>query len=179
VFNRYFLDFHTVVYSHYFAEAAYKFRMDILYSGPSAAVPTLVWPQNSLQMRLERIKQLQGHIIGVLAVMGGRAEVEIDSAGKWPDAVDATVLSSEIEKGAVAGIVDSFRQQIQHLLFVGKHIGPAPAAAAGRAAGRSNFTGAKGMLEYPPSETVRCPVEEGNLPPVITPGPFVPDHTPL
>jgi hypothetical protein len=44
-------------------------------------------------MGFDIIEQLQGRVVRVPAAMGGRAEVEIDAAGKGPDAVDAAVFT--------------------------------------------------------------------------------------
>ena len=131
-------------------------------------------------MRLEIIKQLQGRVIRVTAVMSRGGKVEVDPAGKRPDAIDAAVFSDKIEKRAVSGSVEPFRQQLQHLLLIGKHIGPAAAAGAGRAAdSRSNFPTAEGMVNHPAAEPVRRPVEEGDLPPAVASGPLTPDDPSL
>jgi len=130
-------------------------------------------------MGLEVIEQLQGHVIGVSAVMSGCAEVEVDPAGKRADAVDAAVFPGQVEKGAVTGIVDPFGQQVQHLPFIGKQIGPAAAAAAGRAAGSIDLPTAERMLKDPAAEAVCRPVQEGDPPPAVTTGPLVPDDPPL
>jgi hypothetical protein len=111
--------------------------------------------------------------------MGSRTKVKIDPTGKGSDAIDATVPSDKIEKRAIPGIIDSFRQQIQHLLLIVKHIGPATAAAAGRTAVHAYFTIAKGMLKYTTTEIVCRPIKEGYPTPIITPRTFVPDHSPL
>ena len=67
----------------------------------------------------------------------------------------------------------------QYLLLKGKHIGPAAAAAAGRATAGPYFPPAEGMVKYPAAKPVRHAVEEGDLPPVVVSGPLTPDDPAL
>src|SRR6185369_7166537 len=112
--------------------------------------------------------------------MSCRAKIEVDPASKRPYTIDAAVFSDKIEKGAVSGRVEPFRQQLQHLLLISKHIGPAATAGAGRATNRQlNFPTTEGMVENPAAEPVRRPVKEGDLPPAIVSGPLTPYDPPL
>lgn len=146
----------------------------------SGAIATTIRAENLLQMRFEVVKKLQHRVVRVPAGMSGGVEIEVNAAGKRPDAIDATALASEVEEGAISGLVRPFREQIQYLLLGGKEIGPALAAGTGRAAaGEFHFPATKRMGKDPAAEAVRRPVKEGDLTPPVATGPFGPDNPPF
>jgi len=115
---------------------------------------------------LQAIEKLQRFIGRILAGVERRAGVVKDPAGERAHPIDSTGFLYGIEKRTVPGFVDSLRQQVEDLLFVREHVGPASAAAAGYAAGTAADTlTAEGMGKHPPAEVVGQPVEQGNTGP--------------
>ena len=131
-------------------------------------------------MGFEIVEELQRRFVRVAAGMGRDGKVEIDPAGKGPDAINAAVLAGEVEKGAVAAVVDPLRQQLEEFLLRGEDIGAAATTGAGAAAdSNSGLAVAVGMRINALAEAIGTAIKEGKPPSAFIAGPLTPDHSPL
>src|SRR6266571_3207794 len=74
--------------------------------------------EDSLQVPLDAVEELQGLVVGVLAVITGLGEVVVDPAGEGAHLVNAAVALGEVEEGTVSAVVESFGEQVEDALFI-------------------------------------------------------------
>jgi hypothetical protein len=140
---------------------------------PISALPAFgrvaadIGAENLLQVTLDAVEELQGLVVGVLAVIAGFGKVVVDPAGERAHLVDAAVALGEVEEGTVSAVVKPLGEQVEDALFIGEDVGTAFAALAGRAPGLALLVVAKGFCKDAPAESVRCSIEKADLTPSV------------
>lgn len=143
-------------------------------------VTAQVAAKHLFHVTLQAIEKLQRFVGWILAGVNRRAGVVEDPAGERAHPVYSADPLDGIEKRTVTGFVDFLRQQVEDLLFVLEHVGPASAAPAGYAAGMAaDALAAEGMGKHPPAEVVCQPVEKGNAGPWLRREPLQVKNPPL